>query len=95
MSMAAHHAEWLSLMDVSGPFLSVSVLVEALPNGLDTHDPSVAAELRAAGAIVTEAVGTTGVVGIMRNGAGPVIMVRAGVPAGSGDGVREIAMNRV
>ena len=46
-SVAAHHAEWLSLMEVSGPFLSVPVLQEALPNGLDAHDPLVAAELRA------------------------------------------------
>ncbi len=48
VSMAAHHAEWLSLMDVSGPFLSVPVLKEALPNGLDAHDPHIAAEVRAA-----------------------------------------------
>lgn len=47
-SIAAHHAEWLSLVDVSGPFLSVPVLKEALPNGLDAHDPHVAAEVRAA-----------------------------------------------
>ena len=48
VSVAAHHAEWLSLVDVSGPFLSVPVLKEALPNGLDAHDPHVAAEVRAA-----------------------------------------------
>jgi len=48
VSMAGHHAEWLSLMDVSGPFLSVPVLKDALPNGLDAHDPQVAAEVRAA-----------------------------------------------
>lgn len=47
-SIATHHAEWLSLVDVSGPFLSVPVLKEALPNGLDAHDPHVAAEVRAA-----------------------------------------------
>lgn len=47
-SIAVHHAEWLSLVDVSGPFLSVPVLKEALPNGLDAHDPHVAAEVRAA-----------------------------------------------
>ena len=29
--MASHHAEWLSLMEVSGPFLSVPVLKDALP----------------------------------------------------------------
>ena len=48
VSVASHHAEWLSLVDVSGPFLSVPVLKEALPNGLDAHDPRVAAEVRAA-----------------------------------------------
>lgn len=47
-SIAAHHAEWLQLVDVSGPFLSVRVLKEALPNGLDAHAPHVAAEVRAA-----------------------------------------------
>ncbi len=47
-SIASHHAEWLSLMEVSGPFLSVPVLKEALPSGLDAHDPHVAAEVRAA-----------------------------------------------
>ena len=47
-SMAAHHAEWLSLMDVSGPFLSVPVLKDVLPNGLVAHDPHVAAQTRAA-----------------------------------------------
>ena len=48
MSITAHHAEWLSLMDVSGPFLSVPVLKEVFPNGLVAHDPTIAAELRAA-----------------------------------------------
>jgi Eco57I restriction-modification methylase len=43
-----HHAEWLSLMDVSGPFLSISVLKDVFPNGLDSHDSMIAAELRAA-----------------------------------------------
>ncbi len=47
-SMASHHAEWLSLIEVSGPFLSVPVLKDALPNGLDAHDPYIAAEVRAA-----------------------------------------------
>jgi hypothetical protein len=35
MSAARHHAEWLSLAEVSGPFLSVPVLVEAFPAGLE------------------------------------------------------------
>jgi len=37
----------------------------------------IARELRAAGAEVTERVGGTGVVGIMRNGAGPTVLIRA------------------
>jgi amidohydrolase len=37
----------------------------------------IAKELRAAGADVTEGVGGTGVVGVMRNGSGPTVLVRA------------------
>jgi hypothetical protein len=33
--MARHHAEWLSLVEVSGPFLSVPVLSEVFPAGLE------------------------------------------------------------
>jgi hypothetical protein len=39
MSIARHHAEWLSLVEASGPFLSLPVLVKTFPNGLDAHDP--------------------------------------------------------
>jgi len=35
---ARHHAEWLSLVEASGPFLSLQVLLEAFPQGLDGHD---------------------------------------------------------
>jgi hypothetical protein len=38
MSIARHHAEWLSLVPVSGPFLSLPVLMEALNTGLEPHD---------------------------------------------------------
>jgi hypothetical protein len=48
MSIARHHNEWLSLLDVSGPFLSIPVLLRALPQGLEAHDPEVARTLRAA-----------------------------------------------
>ncbi len=37
----------------------------------------IARELKAAGAEVTEGVGGTGVVGVMRNGEGPIVLVRA------------------
>ena len=34
MSIPRHHAEWLSLVEVSGPFLSMPVLLEAFSTGL-------------------------------------------------------------
>jgi hypothetical protein len=46
MSIARHHNEWLSLLDVSGPFLSIPVLLRALPQGLEAHEPNVARDLR-------------------------------------------------
>ena len=46
--IARHHAEWLSLIDISGPFLSVEVLTNALPQGLNERDAVIAANLRAA-----------------------------------------------
>ena len=39
MSIARHHAEWLSLIEASGPFLSLQTLLEVFPQGLDAHDP--------------------------------------------------------
>ncbi|MEY2725035.1 MAG: hypothetical protein RLZZ458_902, partial [Planctomycetota bacterium] len=39
MSIARHHTEWLSLVPVSGPFLSLPVLMEAFSAGLEPHDP--------------------------------------------------------
>src|SRR6266542_1256146 len=39
MSIARHHAEWLSLVEVSGPFLSMPVLLESFRDGLEAHDP--------------------------------------------------------
>jgi hypothetical protein len=39
MSTARHHAEWLSLVEASGPFLSLPVLLQAFPQGLEAHDP--------------------------------------------------------
>jgi hypothetical protein len=39
MSIARHHAEWLSLVEVSGPLLSMPVLLEAFRDGLEAHDP--------------------------------------------------------
>jgi hypothetical protein len=48
MSIARHHAEWLSLVPVSGPFLSLPVLMNAFPQGLDAHDTDHARLLRLA-----------------------------------------------
>lgn len=50
----------------------------------------IARELRAAGAEVTEGVGGTGVVGVMRNGEGPVVLLRAdmdGLPVKEASGL--------
>ena len=41
----------------------------------------LAEELRTAGAVVTEKVGGTGVVGILENGQGPTVLVRADMDA--------------
>ena len=38
MLIARHHAEWLSLLDIVGSFLSMEVLLEVFPQGLSAHD---------------------------------------------------------
>ncbi len=43
----AHHAEWLSLVETSGPFLSVPALKRALPDGLEAP-PAALRDLRVA-----------------------------------------------
>jgi len=48
MSIARHHAEWLSLVEASGPFISLQVLLEVFPTGLDAHDADLFRSLRAA-----------------------------------------------
>ena len=42
------HVEWLSLIETSGPFLSLPVLTRAFPQGLPPHDPDRHALLRQA-----------------------------------------------
>ncbi|HEU5380040.1 MAG TPA: hypothetical protein VFV38_31845, partial [Ktedonobacteraceae bacterium] len=37
-SVAQQHAAWLSLVEIAGPFLSVPVLQEYFPHGLDIGD---------------------------------------------------------
>ena len=46
MSITRHHNEWLTLVPNSGPFLSLPVLTQAFPQGLDAHDPDHARRLR-------------------------------------------------
>jgi len=46
-SIEAHHAEWLSLVETSGPFLTVPGLKRALPGGLDER-PAARAQLKLA-----------------------------------------------
>jgi len=48
MSIARHHNEWLSLIEISGPFLSLPVLMRTFPQGLDALDRDGMAELRLA-----------------------------------------------
>lgn len=48
MSTTRHHADWLSLVEVSGPFVSLPVLMRAFPQGLEPRDPAQAKVLRAA-----------------------------------------------
>ena len=42
-----HHAEWLSLVETSGPFLTVPALKRALPDGLEAI-PAIMPDLRVA-----------------------------------------------
>jgi hypothetical protein len=48
MSTTRHHADWLSLVEVSGPFVSLPVLLRAFPQGLEPRDPAQAKQLRSA-----------------------------------------------
>jgi hypothetical protein len=40
MSVSRHHADWLSLVEVSGPFVSLPVLMQVFPQGLEPRDPT-------------------------------------------------------
>src|SRR5205807_10055146 len=48
MSVSLHHADWLSLVEFSGPFVSLPVLLRVFPQGLEPRDPAQAKALRAA-----------------------------------------------
>lgn len=45
---ARQHNEWLQLLEVSGPFLSLPVLLKIFPQGLDAHDSEIASNVRLA-----------------------------------------------
>lgn len=47
-AVAAQHAAWLSLLETSGPFLTLPVLKRALPQGLEPTPPDLARRARAA-----------------------------------------------
>ena len=47
MSIARHHVEWLSLLEVSGPFLSLPVLMKTFPQGLEGIEAHLVGSLRA------------------------------------------------
>ena len=46
-SNSAHHAEWIRLVEVSGPFLELPVLGQVFPQGLPTVSADLRADLRA------------------------------------------------
>ena len=57
MKNLSKHAEWLSLIEISGPFLTVSVLDKAFPQGLEAVETPRRQKLRAAYEEWREAVG--------------------------------------
>lgn len=46
MSASSHHAEWLSLVEVTGPFLTLPVLEKVFPQGLEARDPDLARDVK-------------------------------------------------
>lgn len=54
MATSKTQAEWLSLVEVSGPFLTLPVLTRAFPAGLEPTDRELVEELRVAYAEVTD-----------------------------------------
>ncbi len=48
MSIGRHHAEWRELVEVSGPFLSMAVLSQVFPQGLETVETELREHLRVA-----------------------------------------------
>ena len=46
MSITRHHQEWTGLLEHSGPFLSIKLLQETFPQGLDALDSEVWAQTK-------------------------------------------------
>ena len=44
MANLSKHAEWLSLIEVSGPFISIGMLDQVFPQGLDAIYPALGEE---------------------------------------------------
>ncbi|HTE19724.1 MAG TPA: restriction endonuclease, partial [Armatimonadota bacterium] len=61
MRRRSPHAEWLSLVEVSGPFLTLSVLDRTFRSGLETHAPAVYRRLQEAHAEWEESRGKPGI----------------------------------
>ena len=47
-SIPRHHVDWLSLLEISGPFISLPVLLRVFPQGLEPRDAEAAKLLRQA-----------------------------------------------
>lgn len=48
MSISRHHAEWRELVEISGPFLSMAVLEQVFPQGIETVETELRERLRVA-----------------------------------------------
>ncbi len=48
MSISRHHAEWRDLVEVSGPFVSMAVLEQVFPQGIETVESELRDRLRVA-----------------------------------------------
>ena len=46
-SMTKYHSDWLSLIEISGPFVSIPVLTEVFPQGLEDVPVELVRSLRA------------------------------------------------
>src|SRR5262245_32082616 len=85
VAVGAAHAKGLEGLDALYP--SLDALYQELHRQpeLSKHEEKtaakIAAKLRSAGFTVTEHVGGTGVVGVLKNGPGPTVMVRTDMDA--------------